>query len=180
MCIRDSVSGYNLLAKLGDFDKTVWQGINGAIYALLALDAFEYEIPQVEEGTVQTTREKLIQHILDREMVDKDGIKGGFALNTGNPDPDITGMALQALAPYQDKPEVEAAIERALAALSKMQLTNGGFVTVGGNSDENCESIVQVVTALSALGIDAQKDERFVKTDDQGQMCIRDRSNIVP
>ena len=34
-----NVAGYNLLTPLGDFDKTIWQGINGPIWALIALDS---------------------------------------------------------------------------------------------------------------------------------------------
>ena len=45
-----NVGGYNLLAPLGDFDKTVWQGINGPIWALIALDAGQYEMPVNKEA----------------------------------------------------------------------------------------------------------------------------------
>jgi len=34
-----NVGGYNLFTPLGDFDKTVWQGINGPVWALIALDS---------------------------------------------------------------------------------------------------------------------------------------------
>ncbi len=34
-----NVGGYNLLAPLGDYDKTIWQGVNGAAWALIALDS---------------------------------------------------------------------------------------------------------------------------------------------
>ena len=33
-----NVGGYNLLTPLGDYDATVWQGLNGPIWALIALD----------------------------------------------------------------------------------------------------------------------------------------------
>ena len=33
------VAGYDLTLPLGDYDKTVWQGINGPIWALIALDS---------------------------------------------------------------------------------------------------------------------------------------------
>ena len=33
-----NICGYDLTAPLLDYDKTVWQGINGAIWALIALD----------------------------------------------------------------------------------------------------------------------------------------------
>ena len=38
------VGGYNLLMPLGDYENTVMQGINGAIWALIALDSGDYEI----------------------------------------------------------------------------------------------------------------------------------------
>lgn len=36
-----NVAGYNLLTALGDYDKTIWQGTNGPIWALIALDRGE-------------------------------------------------------------------------------------------------------------------------------------------
>ena len=33
-----NVAGHNLISPLGDYEKVVWQGVNGPIYALLALD----------------------------------------------------------------------------------------------------------------------------------------------
>ena len=33
------VAGYDLTLPLGDYDKTLWQGVNGPIWALIALDA---------------------------------------------------------------------------------------------------------------------------------------------
>ena len=37
-----NVAGYNLLTPLGDYDKTIWQGMNGPIWALIALDSGNY------------------------------------------------------------------------------------------------------------------------------------------
>ena len=37
-----NVGGYNLIEPLNDFDKTVWQGINGPIWALVAVDSGNY------------------------------------------------------------------------------------------------------------------------------------------
>ena len=39
-------AGYSMIAPLGDFDKTVSQGVNGAIFALLALDCGGYSLPE--------------------------------------------------------------------------------------------------------------------------------------
>ncbi|MDI4645912.1 S-layer homology domain-containing protein [Cohnella hashimotonis] len=148
------VGGYNLLTPLGDFEKTVWQGINGPIFALIALDSGNYGIPLNPSAKVQATREMYIDEILSRQLKD-----GGFALSGDAADPDITGMALQALAKYQDRTIVKAATDRALDRLSQLQVDTGGYASWGvGNS----ESAVQVLMALCELGIPVD-DGRFVK-----------------
>ena len=156
------VAGYDLLKPLGDFDKTIWQGINGPIWALIALDSGDYTVPVNEEAAVQATREKYIVEILRRQLND-----GGFSLTGGKTeatkgemaDADITGMALQALAKYQDRADVKAATEKALACLSKMQAADAGFSSY---NTSNVESCVQVIVALNELGI-SLNDSRFVK-----------------
>ncbi len=35
------MAGYDLTKALGDYDKTIWQGLNGPIWALIALDSTE-------------------------------------------------------------------------------------------------------------------------------------------
>lgn len=150
-----SVGGYNLLEKLADFEQVNWQGINGTIWALIALDSKNYEIPKVKGVKVQTTRDKLIEELLRQQLSD-----GGFALSGQKADVDITAMALQALAPYTSRSEVKKAVDKAVQCLSDMQRDNGAYDSWG---TENSESIVQVIVAMSALGIDAGKDSRFVK-----------------
>ncbi len=71
-----NVGGYNLLKKLADFENVKWQGINGPIWALIALDSDMYKIPTVKSVEVQTTRDLLIKEILDQEI---EG--GGFSLD---------------------------------------------------------------------------------------------------
>lgn len=46
-------------------------------------------------------------------------------------DPDITGMALQALAKYKSDANVQVAVEKSLHYLSKMQDSSGGYYSVG-------------------------------------------------
>ena len=70
------VAGYNLLTPLGDFDKTVWQGLNGPIWALIALDAGNYEMPVNPEAKTQATRQMYVDEILSRQLRD-----GGWNLN---------------------------------------------------------------------------------------------------
>jgi len=156
------VAGYDLTVPLGDFERTIWQGINGPIFALIALDCGNYTIPANSAAKTQATREMYVNEILSRQLND-----GGFSLSGGQTaatkdeksDPDLTGMALQALAKYQDNPAVKQATDKALACLSNMQDNSGGFASWG---KANSESVVQVIVALCELGIPLD-DARFVK-----------------
>ena len=149
-----NVAGYDLLLPLGDFDETVSQGVNGAIFALLALDSRNYEIPINPEVDTQATRELYVEEILKREIP-----TGGWALTGGEPDADVTAMALQALAKYREDADVLAAVERGVTALADLQEPNGAYTSWG---EENSESVSQVIVALTELGI-SPDDERFVK-----------------
>jgi uncharacterized protein YjdB len=154
-----NIGGYNLLANLADFNEIKKQGINGPIWALIALKTNpDYVIPEVSGVSKQTTEEVLIDYILSNQKSD-----GGWNLSGKSGDVDLTGMALQALAPYYNKEgreKVTVAINKALSFLSKNQLENGGFATSGV---ETSESNAQVITALCALGIDPETDPRFIK-----------------
>ncbi len=153
-----NVSGYDLLKHLGDFDKTIWQGINGPIWALIALDSGDYDMPVNADAKTQATRQMYIDEILSRQLDD-----GGWNLSdkggSGSSDPDITGMALQALAKYREQSKVKTAVDKALDCLSEMQDEEGGYSSY---DVENSESVVQVIVALCELGIDLE-DSRFVK-----------------
>jgi len=154
----DQVGGYNLREWLADYDTLIKQGINGPIFALIALDSKGYAIPSVQAGKTQTTRELLIDFILKREVTG-----GGWALgeNPDAPDADITAMAIQGLTPYYAaNPQVHAAVDRGLAWLSKTQSGDGGFASGGS---VNAESIAQVIVALTGMGINPHTDARFVK-----------------
>ncbi|WP_339800515.1 S-layer homology domain-containing protein [Paenibacillus sp. FSL R5-0744] len=154
----DKVAGYNLLEPLADFDTVIKQGINGPVFALIALDSNHYDIPVVKDVKTQTTREMLIDYILGREI---NG--GGWALgsNATEADPDITGMVIQGLTPYyKTNAKVTAAVDRGIAWLSKTQTADGGFASW---ESTNSESIAQVIVALTGLGIDPHKDSRFIK-----------------
>lgn len=145
-----NVGGHNLLKGLDSMDYVQAQDINGPIFTLIALDSHNY--PTMGD----VTREKLIQVILDAQLND-----GGWNLSAENADPDMTAMAIQALAPYYKTNEtVKAAVDKALEALSALQRSDGGF---GSWDTVNSESCAQVIVALTALGIDPTADSRFVK-----------------
>jgi hypothetical protein len=144
------------------------QGINGWIWGLITLDSMRYGIP---DGAYYT-RDDIISEILCRQLSD-----GGFALSGGSADPDITAMALQALAPYrnsetvygytlkqsgeQAEKTVRQVIDESLACLSALQLDTGDYESWG---TENAESTAQVIIALCSLGIDPLTDSRFIKS----------------
>ncbi|MDB7897546.1 hypothetical protein ABHB47_20485, partial [Flavonifractor plautii] len=90
-----NVGGYDLTKPLGDYDKTIWQGLNGPIWALIALDSRDYPMPENPEAETQATRQMYIDRILECQLPD-----GGWSLfggteaassGDGISDPDITG-----------------------------------------------------------------------------------------
>ena len=125
-----SVGGYNLITPLLDTEMVEWQGINGPIFALLALNSGNYA------GT--EAKEYYLQAILQAQVAD-----GGWSLAGSKGDPDVTAQALQALAPYEaTSPEAARAIERGLRCLEAL-FQNGFFVT--------SESCSQALIAYAAL-----------------------------
>lgn len=150
------VAGYNLIEPLANFDYVKKQGINGPVFALIALDTFKYEIPSAPDGAVQTTRENLIDYILSSQVEN-----GGWTFFGSTADPDMTGMAIQALAPYyKTNADVKTAVDKALDALSALQADNGGFASWGTVNVESCS---QILTALTSLNINPETDSRFIK-----------------
>lgn len=146
-----NVGGHNLLAGLDEMSYVTYQGINGPIWTLIALDSHDY----APQGDV--TREKLIDAILGAQLPD-----GGWDMMGKAADTDITAMAIQALAPYYDTNDaVKAAVDKALDALSAMQNDDGTFSTAF--SGKTSESTAQVIVALTALGINPATDSRFIK-----------------
>lgn len=143
------------------------QGINGWIWGLISLDAKRYSIPS--DGYY--SRDDIISQILSQQLSD-----GGFALSGSVSDPDITAMALQALAPYYNTEKsytytqkavnrqvtktVWQVIDESLNWLSAAQLNGGDYKSHG---TENAESTCQVAVALCSLGINPQQDSRFIK-----------------
>ena len=149
-----NVGGYDLLMPLADLDRATAQGVNGAIFALLALDSGSYEIPENPDAAVQAPREGYVEEILSRQNED-----GGWSLAGGTSDVDLTAMALQALAKYRGGAAVSGAVERGLAWLAWAQEPDGTFISWDTVSSE---SVSQVIVVLTELGISLD-DERFVK-----------------
>lgn len=149
-----NVGGHNLLKGLDSMNYINKQGINGPVFALIALDSHNYPT----FGDV--TRDVLIDRILS-EQVKADG---GWALGGADEeasDVDVTAMTIQALAPYyKTKAKVKTAVDKGLTWLSEHQQEDGGFASWGAVNSESC---AQVIVALAALGIDPLTDSRFIK-----------------
>ena len=149
-----NVGGHNLLKGLDSMNYINKQGINGPVFALIALDSHNY--PTFGE----VTRDVLIDRILS-EQVKADG---GWALGGADEeasDVDVTAMTIQALAPYyKTNAKVKTAVDKGLTWLSEHQEEDGGFASWGAVNSESC---AQVIVALAALGIDPLTDSRFIK-----------------
>lgn len=139
------VDGHNLLQPLTEEEKTMRQGFNGAVWALLALNARDQsKMP----GAAEACRD-YAGKILSVQHAD-----GGWGLGEES-DIDMTAMVLSALAGFQTENALTDTINNALAYLSDQQNADGSFGSFA-------ESTAQVVTAMAALGI-AADDPRFVK-----------------
>lgn len=146
-----NVDGHDLLAGLNEMSYLSKQGINGAIFTLIALDSHSY----TPAGDV--TRDKLVQVILDAQI----SSDGGWSLDGKNADVDMTAMAIQALAAYyKSNSSAKKAVDKGLSWLSSVQQNDGGFTSWGAANSESC---AQVIVALTALGINPAKDSRFIK-----------------
>jgi len=148
--------GYDVISPLAEMDNVVKQGLNGAAYALIALNSGEYDVSPRSgyEGTVGS-REKYKNLLMESEIPG-----GGWSMFGKKADVDMTAISIQALAPFfKSNHKVKLAINRGIDWLSKAQKLSGAFVSMG---NENCESTSQVLTAISALGLNV-KDKRFIK-----------------
>lgn len=152
-----NIGGYNLLSKIYNFSdpnypkrKIDFQGLNGVIYGLIALDSKNYEVPK----DAKYTRDYMLDYVLDNENSD-----GGWDLNMNGSksDVDITSMTLISLAPYHDYvskkgKKVKESIDKAAKWLSSVETKDGGFNS--WFTENNSESCAQTIIGLCANGID--------------------------
>ena len=135
-------NGLNVIEAIYNNTSIAKDTSNSACFALIALDTKDYTVPD----DALWTREKLIDHILSFQCEDGSfGLSGGES--TGSID--MTGMCMQALAPYyNDNDDVKAAFNKGLEYLKgEYTVASGGF----GNS---VESTAQVIVAMTAAGMD--------------------------
>ncbi|MFD1738604.1 DUF4430 domain-containing protein [Bacillus salitolerans] len=127
--------GYNLVEHIYNGDVTK-QGLNGVIFALLALDSAKFEVPK----TATWTREKLVSSLIENQNQD-----GGWAWDgSESSDIDTTAMVITALAPYKNQVDVNSKIDLAVQYLSAQYLDS---------KVNNSSTAAQVIIALTALGM---------------------------
>jgi hypothetical protein len=165
---------YDLIARMGNRTSAsanqMWgenQGINGPMWNLIAINSRgwgnPYEITdRAWVGGTTAANPVEVQEMIDWLLAREIAATGGWSMS-GAADPDITCMAIIALAPYRSQPAVQAAIDRALARLSSVQNNRGGFSTTLMGGGENSQSASWVIVALTTLGICPVSDSRFVK-----------------
>lgn len=144
------IGGFDIQKPLDDYDAVTSQGLNGAVFALMALNADRTDV----NGNAEL---QYLTYIREQEKP-----AGGFSLNeeTDQADVDITAMTLQSLEPYQEEAEIKEIIDRGIEFLADAQDEEGGYLAYG---DKSSESVSQVIITLSTYGIDCNKDQRFLK-----------------
>lgn len=138
--------GINLIEKIYNWKDLDELTSNQISWTLLALDSRHYSVPE----EAKWSRDSLIEMLL--LFQDE---SGGFTL-TDTTDVDMTGMIMQALAPYRTEqyPKVQAAFEKALTWLQEQMTTEAGFAANKAYNENSCTT-AQVLTALSVAGLDA-------------------------
>lgn len=148
----ENFGGRNLIEALYNSDNMSTQGINGYVYALLALDSKAYDVP----ANALWNREKLIDAVIALQKEE-----GYFVVQDAwGVDNDLTAAVVQALAPYYSQEKVKLSVDKALTWLKENQSDNAGYESWGS---ENSQTPAQVITALCALGRNPLTDNGFIK-----------------
>lgn len=144
----DGVNLINLIANSERLD----DGTNELAYSLLAIYASGAEIPQDAAWSKSSIIDKLLTFQTE---------SGGFGLfDTETADVDMTAICVQALAPYEDEPNVSTAIDNAISFLASA-------ITDDWDYNDNPNTTAQVLLALATLGIDVTDSENGFGEDDE-------------
>lgn len=137
------VGGVNLAAMIYNHPE-LNSNASYLLWGILALDASEQKIPE----DAKWNREGMIDALLQFQNTSSDESKnGGFCwVGTDWVDVDMTGMSIQALAPYVGQEKVKEAVDRGLAFMKRNMTADYGYSTA--------ESAAQVILALASLKLD--------------------------
>lgn len=141
--------GYNLVSELYNRDLNSFL-INDAIYGLITMNYANIS------GNYAITKDKLIDTILkDKLSYNQDGSDIlGWTLSGNKINPDITGLAINALSPYYTtNSDVKASVDKAVSSLSILQNESG---YIADNFGYSSESLDMVILGLTSVGINPE------------------------
>lgn len=151
-----SFAGCDLVKTLLDRDINSFQ-INDLIFAL---NVYNYVKPTAE---YKITKDILIDKIIANKVAYTDknynnmyGFTLAFDKNNPSIDPDITAMAVSALAPNYSQPKVKIAIDSSINSLKFLE-NNSGYVI--GKYGVSAETQSAVIAALTAVGMDPRGED---------------------
>lgn len=151
---ENTKSAINLIKKNPVYTSDMSENLpaNQYIWSLISLNA-----ATANERTKEADR--LIEKIFTYQNND-----GSFGIGKSDASVDITGMVLQAFAPfYQSDRTMKEKLDKTLSWLSDCQKEKGDFSESGEQREGTLESTVQVMIGLCSLDINPARDKRFVK-----------------
>ena len=144
-----SVAGFNLLRPLADFEQVAKQGGNGTIFALLALDSGNYEIPENPDAAVLAARQMYVDELLTRELPD-----GGYA-SWGSSNSESVAQVIVALTelgvPLDDERFVKNGVTVEDALLRFAQESGAFMHVLDGSGGDDGMATEQAFYALAAI-----------------------------
>lgn len=141
--------GQDLVGELFSRDINDFQ-INDLIFALSA-----YNYANIPSSKYKITKDDLKNTIINNKVP-----TGGWAFTGNAADPDITGMALYALAPYYNSDnKVKDSLDSAVNYLASAE-DNSGYIA--SNNGKTSETLSMVILGLTSIGIDPLQSP-FVK-----------------
>lgn len=143
-----SFMGQNLVSELFNRDINSFL-INDAIYGLITFNYANIS------GSYNISKEKLVDFILSKKIsYSNNGLNfTGWALSGNSINPDITGLAINSLAPFYSSTNVKVAIDTAVSSLSMMQNESGYLADSFGYSSE---SLSVVILGLTSVGVNPE------------------------
>lgn len=125
------------------------QGVNGYVFALIALKSGDYSVPD----DAKFTEAYMVEKILESQNDD-----GGFGLMENVSEADITAMVLHAVSMYRNYPGVGDAMEKGIKYLADSRLPDGNYEYYGV---ETCECLGQVINFMVSSGMDPRESKAF-------------------
>jgi len=148
--VAADVSAYTETLAAAQNENGSWaDDLASTIYSVIALNSAAV----VENG-------KALEFILTKQLEN-----GQFPWYDGDPDVDMTGMALYALSLYSDNEEAAAAIEKVTAYLLESRAETGGYTSMWSETGyENSNGLSVVISGLIAADkIDTVDEASFAK-----------------